>query len=218
MRNKNSAKVIGTMFLLGFSGIVTARIANPILESENYLELISQNQSLMQLSVLFYLIMAIACINIGIWFYPVLKKHNTTLAFGAALFRLVEGMLYFFGIILTVTLINLSKDYTNNNSIYIGNLLLMLRSNTNQIFILLTWCIGAAMHYIVLHKSSLVPKWLTIWGLIGVTTCITTSILVLFQVIKPMSSIQIIFNIPIGIQELALAIWLLTKGFKENER
>lgn len=215
-RNKISAKVIGVMYLLGFSGVVTASITKPIFESKNFLELIYVNQSLIQVSILFNLIMAIACIFIGILFYPILKKYNEQLAFGGAMFRLLEGFLYFFGMIIILSLISLSGNYMSSESINLGKLLLILSSHTNKIFILLSWCIGALMQYIVLHRSTLIPKWLTIWGIIGVLLCILSSLLVLFQIVKPMSSLQIGFNLPIGLQELVLAIWLIVKGFNNG--
>ena len=44
---------------------------------------------------------------------------------------------------------------------------------------------------------------------------------VLFQITAPLSTTQIAFNIPIGVQEMVLAIWLIVKGFSstvETER
>ena len=42
--------------------------------------------------------------------------------------------------------------------------------------------------------------------------------LVLFRSIDLMSSTQIMLNLPIGVQEMVLAVWLIVKGFSSKAR
>jgi hypothetical protein len=44
----------------------------------------------------------------------------------------------------------------------------------------------------------------------------TASILVVFQAIIPMSAPQIVLNLPIFLQEMVLAVWLIAKGFNPS--
>jgi hypothetical protein len=44
----------------------------------------------------------------------------------------------------------------------------------------------------------------------------TATILVVFQVIEPMSTPQIVLNLPIFLQEMVLAVWLIAKGFNPS--
>ena len=77
---------------------------------------------------------------------------------------------------------------------------------------LLTWCIGALLYYSVFYQYRLVPRWLTVWGLVGITLTIIGALLVMFHLIPPAGTIQIILNLPILPQEMVLAVWLIAKG------
>ena len=79
--------------------------------------------------------------------------------------------------------------------------------------VLLTFGIGALMYYIVFYQFRLVPRWLTVWGLVGITLTIVSALLVMFHLIPPFGTIQVFFNLPILPQELILAVWLIGKGF-----
>jgi hypothetical protein len=76
--------------------------------------------------------------------------------------------------------------------------------------------IGALMYYYIFYKSNLIPRWLSGWGLIGATLMIAASMLVMFNFIGLMSTIFIVLVIPIAIQEMVLAFWLIIKGFNQS--
>ncbi len=78
---------------------------------------------------------------------------------------------------------------------------------------LLTWCIGATMYYSVFYQFRHVPRWLTVWGLVGMPLTIISALLVMFHLLPPAGIIPIILNLPILPQELVLAVWLIAKGF-----
>jgi amino acid permease len=83
----------------------------------------------------------------------------------------------------------------------------------NSVAMLLTFGIGALMYYVVFYQYRLVPRWLTVWGLVGITSTIISALLVMFHLLPPFGTIQIILNLPILPQELVLAVWLIMKGF-----
>jgi hypothetical protein len=69
------------------------------------------------------------------------------------------------------------------------------------------------MYYLVFYRSRLIPRWLSGWGIVAVAMGFTASILVVFQVVEPMTTPQIVLNLPIFLQEMVLAVWLIAKGF-----
>jgi hypothetical protein len=80
----------------------------------------------------------------------------------------------------------------------------------------LTFGIGALMYYVVFFLYRLVPRWLTVWGLVGITLTIISALLVMFHLIPPAGTIQIILNLPILPQEMVLAGWLIAKGLNPS--
>ena len=80
--NKKTASIIGVLFLIGFAGVVSLNLTGPILNDPDYLIKVSENKSQIVLGTLIQLIMAFATTSIAIWLYPILKKHNESLALG----------------------------------------------------------------------------------------------------------------------------------------
>lgn len=71
--------------------------------------------------------------------------------------------------------------------------------------------IGALFVYYLFYGTKLIPVWLSLWGLIG-------AVLYLGYPILCISCLDIgPLQIPLAVQEMFLAGWLIVKGFSENE-
>ena len=79
--------------------------------------------------------------------------------------------------------------------------------------LLLTFSLGGLMYYVVFYRSRLIPGWLSAWGIVGVVLLMVAAVLIIFGVISPTSPGQIVLAVPIAIQEMVLAVWLILKGF-----
>lgn len=93
-----------------------------------------------------------------------------------------------------------------------GALLRALRDQAGLIGVL-AFYLGASMYYYVFYRFRLIPRWLSGWGLTGTALGTFAGLLVLFRVTDYMSTTQIALNVPIGVNEMVLAIWLLVRGF-----
>jgi hypothetical protein len=80
----------------------------------------------------------------------------------------------------------------------------------------LAFYVGGLMYYVVFYQSRLIPRWLSGWGIVAVAMGFAATILVVFQVINAMSTPQIVLNLPIFLQEMVLAVWLILKGFNPS--
>jgi hypothetical protein len=70
--------------------------------------------------------------------------------------------------------------------------------------------IGAMIIYYVFYKTKLIPTWLSLWGLVGAILYIATPILMMFGF-----DFEFLL-IPLGIQEMIMAGWLIVKGFNSS--
>ena len=167
-------------------------------------------------------IMGWAGAGIGISMYPILRKHQEGLALGAAGFRIMEGVFDCIGAVLILLLATLSREVITAGPAGlaqfqgIGTLLREARTWVGDVSALPSWCIGAYLYYWLFYRERLVPRWLSVWGLAGITLTVAASILILFRQIAPFSTAQLLMNLPIAPQEMVLAIWLIAKGFDQR--
>ena len=217
---RKNAIAAGVLLLLGFAGVVTMVTHGAILGADDYLTKLAANENRVLLGVACYVIMALACGGIAIALYPVLKKHNQGMALGAAGFRLMETPLQIMGAVFVILLLTLSQEFVKagmpaaSHFQTTGAVLLAGYDWIGNVAITLPWAIGALMYHYIFFKTRLIPRWLSGWGLIGVPIILVGCALVLFGVID--YGTQTFFNLPLGLQEIPLALWLIIKGFNQK--
>ena len=69
------------------------------------------------------------------------------------------------------------------------------------------------MYYYALFRAKLVPRWLSGWGLLAAVPYFISGMLGLFALLSPMSTLQMVLVLPLAVQEMVLAVWLIVKGF-----
>jgi hypothetical protein len=217
---RKTAAVVGVLFILGtVPALLSLPLALNTVNAPDHLTAISTNAGQMILFTAIKLFMGFACAGIGLALYPILKKFNEGLAFGAAGFRVIEGMTSVVGALLYIVLLALSQEFVKAGapaSSYFQTADVLINTGINwfrDVAMLLAFGIGALMYYVVFYQSKLVPRWLTVWGLAGITLTIISTLLVMFHLIPPFGTIQVVLNLVILPQELVLAVWLILKGF-----
>lgn len=146
------------------------------------------------------------------------RTAGTGAPVGAVAFRVMEGVLYLVGAVATLLLVSLSQDFSgardpSSPSFRVaGSLLRDLRNQTSLTGVI-AFYVGATMYYWLFYRSQLIPRWLSGWGLAGTALGLVGALLVLFQATGYMSTVQIVLNLPIGVNEMVLAVWLIVRGF-----
>jgi hypothetical protein len=221
--NRTNAAIVGVLFILG---TVPALLSLPLMlntvSAPDHLTAISTNEGQMIIYTAIKFIMGVACAGIGLALYPILKKYNAGLAFGAAGFRVIEGAVDVVGALLYVVLLALSQEFVKAGapaSSYFQTADVLINTGISwfrDVAMLLTFGIGALMYYVVFYQFRLVPRWLTVWGLVGITLTLLGGLLVMFHLIPSAGIVQVILNLPILPQELVLAVWLIAKGINPS--
>jgi len=211
--------VVGVLYILGFvAGIVSIA---PVVDNSDYLAKSAVNTSQINTAAYFQFLMAIFYIGIAILLFPILKIYNERLAIGFLSFRIIAVLFVLIGAIILLLILKLSQEYVkmspSDSSYYhvIGNLLKTGRDFVNHVGMIIMLCIGGIMLYIIMLQSGLIPMWISIWGLLGSSIAIIASILVMMKYLEILTPIYMILNIPIALQEIIFAVWLIVKGFKQ---
>jgi len=221
--NRKSAAVVGVLFIIGtVAGVLGAVIAVPILGAPDYLSKLSANEGQMLIYTLLMFIMGVACAGIGLALYPILKKYNVGLAIGAVGFRIIEGVGDIVAAICVIALLALSQEFVKAgapDASYFQTAGIVVNAGIDWLShgaMLLCWCIGAFMYYSLFYQYRLVPRWLSVWGLIGITLVTIGGVLVMLHVIPGFGTVQLLLNLPIFPQEMVLAVWLIAKGVNSS--
>jgi hypothetical protein len=218
--NRRLAVAAGALFIVATVADVISRAAfvQPILGAPDHLARISANEGQVLVGALFLLLGAVAASGIAIALYPVLRQHDEGLALGSVAFRLIEGALYLGIVVCLLALVTVSREAANAGasapSIYEGPaaLLMAARDSLGEVAVV-TFGLGGLMYYVVFFRSRLVPRWLSGWGLAAVTSVMASGLLVMLRVIEPMSPPQLVMALPVALQEMVMAVWLIARGF-----
>jgi hypothetical protein len=73
--------------------------------------------------------------------------------------------------------------------------------------------LGSLILNYVLYQSGLVPRWLSLWGIVGAVLVFSYGLLGIFGVDTGLGSPFMLLAMPIALQEMVFAVWLIAKGF-----
>jgi hypothetical protein len=221
--NRITATIVGVLYIIGtVAGILSLVFTGPILEKQDYLAQVSAHPDQIVIGSLFVLTMGMALVMVPVIVFPVLKRYNEVLAIGYVVFRgALEGVIYLVLVIGWLSLTLISQGYVNATpaeAFYFQSLGDFVLGAHDQIGHVLTivFILGAMMFYYVLYRSSLVPRWLSGWGLLAAIPYFVSGVLGLFSILNPMSSVHMVLVLPLAVQEMVLAVWLIVKGFNSS--
>ena len=168
------------------------------------------------------LVGAVAAAGVAFMFYPILNRAaDTSVKKGLALWyvgsRITEGGMYLVAVLATWAFLPLSREFAAagapdaSHFQTSGNVL----QSTSDLALTLAqsvFAIGAVMLYYLLFRSRLVPRWLSLWGLVAAPLFLIASLSLLWTG-DPNSTLATILFVPLALQEMVLAVWLIVKGF-----
>ena len=221
---RKTAVIVGILFIIGtVSGILAAVFTAPIMGESTFPLNISASESQWIIGTLLILLMGFPLAMVPVFLYPLLKKHNEVLALGAVVFRgLLEAVCYMGMVISNFLLLSVSQLYGQtgvaDTSMKILGSTLISAGDWASLLLGLVFSIGGMMIYLVFYQTKLVPRWLSGWGFIGAILYFIAHIEGIFgsQQILSLGSGLGFLMIPLAIQEMVFAVWLIVKGFNRT--
>ncbi len=225
--DRKIATIVGILFIIATLAPILSAIplsALPLDSSASegtpdYLTTVAQNESQVLLGVFLLLVMTAAIVSIPILMYPILRKRFEVLSLGYVASRIFEGFFSVFNILSMLSILSLSNAFVNSGAsassyFQAQGALLLADLGWGSILLDVPFTIGALVFYYMLYKSKLVPRWLSGFGLIGAALWLATVPLRMFNALP--SSLEIL-ALPIAVQEMILAVWLIAKGFNSGD-
>jgi hypothetical protein len=216
---RGTARIAGVLFIVATAASLVSVAFLGSVSSPDYLTKVAASEGQVAAGVLIRFIAAFASAAIAIALYPVLRKYRGGLALGAVGFRIIEGVFYTLGAVSVLLLLTLSQEFVTagaGDAAYFQTSGTMLKALDDWAGLagILAFYVGGLLYYCVFYQTRLVPRWLAAWGVVGVALGAVAALLILFGVTGSMSTAQIVLNVPIGVQEMVLAVWLIFKGFR----
>lgn len=213
--NKIAARTFGIAFLIGYISYgLGFGLLNSFISSPGSLSVIfSHKNTVIFEAAIMMAVFAPVNIVLGVVMTPIFKRYNQPLAYGYLSAAIASTILLIFGAIFLLLSVPLSEAFLKVGSSDTENLevLFTLCKKANffsyQIAMVI-WGLGGLIFSYLLYVSKIVPRWLSVWGIIGYVIFISGAFFALFGI-----NIDLILDIPGGLFEIFLSFWLIIKGF-----
>ncbi len=222
--DRQTAIIVGVLFIIATVMLFVGGVVyNPILSSPAYLDNAYPNRTIVIIGILLEFTIVPAILLIPVFLFPILKKHNEALALGYVGFRFLEAVLIIVIESFKLSLINVSQDYLNGGGMdasYFQNIGSAIQAMSDWTFSLyvIVFALGALILYFVLYNSKLIPRIISAWGFIAAALMLIGTVLIMVGIFAGISEVglNLIFAMPIAVQEMVLAAWLILKGFNPS--
>jgi hypothetical protein len=202
------------LFIIGdIAGVLSFVVTRGLLDGPDALTRIAANQGRLALGALLVLVMGFALAMIPVVMYPIFKRYNEVLAVGTVVFRgALETVAYMASAGTWLVLLELSREpaaVASAGAPHVQTLTGLLVATPGSVVTWLTaivFSLGALMFYYLFYRSRLVPRWLSVWGLVGAALYLAAPLVDMFG-----HGFEVLMA-PLAVAEIVLAVWLIVKG------
>jgi len=213
--NRRTATIVGVLFIIGtVAGVLSKVVTWGLLDAPDYLNMVASNASRAMLGALLVLVMGLALAMVPAMMFPILKRQNEALAIGYVIFRgALETLTYIAVALCWLLLVVVARQYADSGAAVasqFGSLgILLVKAKDVPILAVqdIVFSLGALMFYYLLYQARLIPRWLSGWGIVAVVGYLAAGLIAVF------GTHLVILLMPLALQEMVMAIWLVAKGF-----
>jgi hypothetical protein len=220
--DRRTLKVVGALFVLAtVASLLGSAILGSALEGSDYLIAISSKEASVVMAALLFVIAATAAFSTAALLFPILSRHAEGLAAGYVGLRTFENVFYVAGAVALLAMLSVSQDEAIGRAAAtdvpaLGATLLALHDWSVLVGTLIFAGLGSLTLNSVLYRATLVPRWLSVWGIAGAALLVLYGIIGLFGGGIGMEFPLMLLAMPIAVQEMIFAGWLIVKGFDDR--
>lgn len=219
-QHQASATTAGILYIIGTAaGVVSKIVSAPVAGADDPFAAAAQHTGTVVTTALLVLTMGLSLAFVPVVLYPVLRPLNEVLAVGYLILRgAVETACYVLSAISILLLLTLGEVVAAGpgTASPTGTRLAGLLVDHFDVGAVtaLVFCLGGVIFYLLLYRSRIVPRWITMWGLAAIPLYVAAYVLAMYAVIDYDSTQQNLLFIPLAVQEMVLGIWMIARGFR----
>ncbi len=209
---RKTALVAGVLYLLTFVSIPTLFLYGSV-KGANYIIGAGPDTAAI-IGGISEIIVALAGIGTAVVLFPVLKKQNEAAALGLVASRVLEASTIFVGVAFILSIVTLRQTGAGAGALVTSHALATLY---DRIFLLgpsFMPVVDDLLLGFLLYQSRLVPRGLSLIGIVGGPILLAGYLAVLFGLIG--TSQASITAVPVALFEFSLGVWLIAKGFNPS--
>ena len=211
-----AARIVGLLFVTTMlAGMVDAYTVAPLLDGsfgEVLLDDVSRDEGRVLTGALCVLYMALGVVGIALVMFPVLRRHDETVAITYVALRTVEGVLLTAGTVAYLVLVSLSHDLPAGNAPAAVLWAVTVKLQAYQVAMVVLGLSGV-LFCRSLGAARLVPRPLALWGVVGYALLLASAVLDILDVLDTTGA-GVLLYVPGALWELfAFPGWLFVRGF-----
>jgi hypothetical protein len=205
----------GIFYLLTFVSIPSLVVFYPQVKSANYILGVGPDTYAIIGGIL-EIIVALSGIATAVILFPILKKQSEILSLGLVASRVVEASSIFLGVAFILSVVTLRQTGAGVDALASSNILVILYERTFLLSQSFMPAINDLLLGFLLYKSRLVPRALSLIGIVGGPVLIAGYLAVLFGLVGQQEPLAGLSALLVALFELLLGIWLTFKGFNAS--
>jgi hypothetical protein len=215
---RRAALVTGVLFVVTFITSIGALVFYaPLLGDPNYVVGAGADSQVF-LGALLEVLLAIANIGTAVTLFPILKRENRAMALGYVASRTVESTMILVGVISLLSLVTLRQKLggaagADAALVIVGRALVAIHDWTFVMGPGFCVAVNDLLLGYLLYRTALVPRALTVLGIVGGPVLFVAQTAQMFGVIQPFSTWTGIATVPVFVFELGFGLWLIARGF-----
>lgn len=209
--HREVSRAAGILYVLTFVSIPTLALYRPVKGTDYILRSGSSTSAVV--GGILEITVALAGIATAVVLFPILKKQNETFALGLVAARILESSTIFVGVAFLLSIVTLKQTGAGAGALITSHTLVALY---NRIFLLGQSFMPAVCDVLLgfmLYKSRLVPRRLSLIGIVGGPLLVVGYLAVLFNAIDQHGGLAGLSALPVAVFEFSLGVWLIIKGF-----
>ncbi len=218
---RTATTTAGILYITGtVAGVLSVVVVAPVSDAGDALAAGAQHSGAVVTGALLVLVMGLSLAFVPVVLFPVLRRVDEVLAIGYLIVRgAVETACYVLSAISLLLLLPLGEAMSagagtaSPAGIRLGSLLID-QADVGAV-LALVFCSGGVLFYLLLYRSRIVPRWIASWGLAAVPFYVAAYLLEMYAVIGANSAELNLLTMPLAVQEMVLAVWMIAKGFDQ---